>query len=78
MNRIVVDCFGGDRSPAANVCGAISAANENKNISLILVGKENEIREEYQKQKELGSAYRLPSGRWKVFLAAARLPMAFC
>ena len=49
MNRIVVDCFGGDRSPAANVCGAISAANENKNISLILVGKENEIREELVK-----------------------------
>lgn len=35
---------------------------------------DEEVKAEYQKQKELGSAYRLPSDRWKVFLAAARLP----
>lgn len=40
MTRIVVDCFGGDLSPSANVAGAVSALKESKDVSLILVGDE--------------------------------------
>ena len=36
MYKIVVDCFGGDRSPEVNVKGAIKALNEINDLYLIL------------------------------------------
>ena len=41
--RIVVDAMGGDFAPQNAVVGAIQAAEENKNIELYLVGKEDLI-----------------------------------
>lgn len=43
MIKILVDCYGGDKSPNAQIDGALSALCENKELSLILVGKESEI-----------------------------------
>ena len=48
MVNIVVDCFGGDLSPTANIVGAISALDENKDIKLILVGNEAVIKTELE------------------------------
>ncbi|MGE5500048.1 MAG: phosphate acyltransferase PlsX [Syntrophothermus sp.] len=42
--RIVVDAMGGDYAPQNAVLGAIQAAAEDPSITLILVGKEDEIR----------------------------------
>ncbi len=42
--RIIVDAMGGDFAPRNAVVGAIQAFNENKNIELFLVGKEEEIK----------------------------------
>lgn len=44
MIRIIVDCFGGDRSPEANVDGALKALEEINDLSLILTGDEEKIR----------------------------------
>ena len=55
MMKLVVDCFGGDRSPKANVEGAIKALNEIKDLYLILTGDENILTEElkeYEYDKE--------------------------
>lgn len=49
MYKIVVDCFGGDNSPQANVEGAISALNEKNDFSLILTGDKNAIEDELKK-----------------------------
>lgn len=49
MIKIVVDCFGGDRSPMVNVEGAILAVNKNPDIELILAGDEAKINEELKK-----------------------------
>lgn len=49
MYKIVIDCFGGDRSPQANVQGAIEAFNEKSNFSLILTGKRELIEAELNK-----------------------------
>ncbi len=49
MIRLIVDCFGGDHSPAANVEGAVLALNDKKtfpDLSLILTGDEAQIRAE--------------------------------
>lgn len=43
MVKIVIDCFGGDRSPEVNISGAVAALNENENLYLILVGDEKKI-----------------------------------
>ncbi|MCQ3034616.1 MAG: phosphate acyltransferase PlsX [Bacilli bacterium] len=43
MIKIVIDCYGGDKSPNVNVEGAIKALNEVSDIYLIFVGKEDEI-----------------------------------
>ena len=40
MIRIIVDCFGGDHSPEANVEGALRAIRETDDLSLILTGDE--------------------------------------
>ena len=46
MIKVVVDCFGGDRSPQANVSGAIKALNENDDLYLILTGDEEKLQAE--------------------------------
>jgi fatty acid/phospholipid synthesis protein PlsX len=43
MVKIVVDCFGGDHSPDANIDGALAALAENDDLYLILTGDENII-----------------------------------
>lgn len=45
MFKVVVDAFGGDNAPKEIVKGAVLAANENADIFITLVGKENEIEE---------------------------------
>ena len=52
---IAIDAMGGDNAPCDIVKGSIDAINENKNIKLILVGKEDAINNElskYQYNKE--------------------------
>lgn len=44
--KIIVDCFGGDKSPSANVEGAVLALREHSDLELILTGDENIIRSE--------------------------------
>lgn len=44
MVKIIVDCFGGDHSPEANVEGALAALSGNKDLYLILTGDESAIR----------------------------------
>ncbi len=43
MEKIVVDAFGGDNAPLEIVKGAIQAINENSELAVLLVGKEEEI-----------------------------------
>ena len=43
MVKIVVDCLGGDNSPAANVAGCVDALNANGDIALVLTGGKEEI-----------------------------------
>ena len=50
MIKLVVDCFGGDRSPQANVEGSIKALNEIKDLYLILTGDENILTEELKRR----------------------------
>ena len=45
MIKIIVDCFGGDRSPMVNVEGAVLALEKNNDIELILAGDETIIKE---------------------------------
>ncbi len=47
--RVVVDAMGGDNAPAAPVAGAVAAVTEAQNVSVILVGKEEQIRQELSK-----------------------------
>ena len=49
MVKIVLDCFGGDKSPAANIEGALAALAEYEDLALILTGDETVIREELTK-----------------------------
>ena len=44
MIRIAIDAMGGDNAPLCNVKGAVLALNESKEIEVILVGREKEIR----------------------------------
>ena len=45
MVKIIVDCFGGDHSPLANVDGALAALRANEDLYIILTGDEALIRE---------------------------------
>jgi len=45
MVKIVVDCFGGDHSPDANIDGAIAVLSEISDLYVILTGSESVIRE---------------------------------
>lgn len=49
MIKIVVDCFGGDRSPHVNIEGAMMALKENEDLSLILTGDEDILKQELAK-----------------------------
>ena len=44
--KIVIDCFGGDKSPSANVQGAIKALKKYDDLTLILTGDEGQIKAE--------------------------------
>lgn len=44
--KIIVDCFGGDKSPAANVEGAVLALKEHDDLRLLLTGDEDTIKSE--------------------------------
>lgn len=44
MVKIIVDCFGGDHSPDANIDGALAALAANNDLSLILTGDASIIR----------------------------------
>ncbi|WP_317366444.1 phosphate acyltransferase PlsX [uncultured Tyzzerella sp.] len=49
QNIIAIDVMGGDNAPYETIKGSIDAINENKDIKLILVGKEDIINQELQK-----------------------------
>ena len=49
MIKIVVDCFGGDKSPYVNVEGAIMALNEIDDLYIIMTGDEKIINDELAK-----------------------------
>ena len=53
MIRLVIDCFGGDKSPSANVEGSLKALEQFPDLSLILTGDETILREEL---KRLGAS----------------------
>ena len=44
--KIIIDCFGGDKSPSANIEGALAALAEHDDLSLILTGDEAIIKSE--------------------------------
>ena len=54
ITRIVVDAMGGDNAPTCNIQGAVDSVNIHKDVHIILVGKEDIIKEgfieEYYKQ----------------------------
>lgn len=54
MYKIVVDCFGGDNSPYANIDGALAALKKKNNFSLILTGDKQII-----EQNLLGKDYEI-------------------
>lgn len=51
MVKIILDAMGGDNAPAAPVQGAVEALNKNKNLYLILAGRQEEISAELKKYK---------------------------
>ena len=52
--KLIVDCFGGDKSPAANVEGAVLALAEHDDLSLVLTGDEAKIKEELKRLEYSG------------------------
>ena len=51
MIKIVVDAMGGDNSPVVNVKGAVKALNDVKDLSVVLVGDEQQLRSLLQAEK---------------------------
>jgi glycerol-3-phosphate acyltransferase PlsX len=47
--KIAIDAMGGDAAPGVVIKGAVDYLKDNKDIDLILVGKEKEIRKEFKK-----------------------------
>lgn len=43
MIKIVVDCYGGDNSPQANIDGAVNALKNTDDLNIVFTGKEREI-----------------------------------
>jgi glycerol-3-phosphate acyltransferase PlsX len=52
--KVALDAMGGDHAPAATVEGAIEAINEEKSISVVLVGDEQKINSELNKRNASG------------------------
>lgn len=48
MIKIIVDTLGGDRSPQANIEGAVTALNHIEDLKVILVGRELDIKKELE------------------------------
>ena len=46
MIKLAIDCFGGDNSPQANVCGAVEALKMHSDLALILTGDKERIEKE--------------------------------
>ena len=44
--KLIIDCFGGDKSPGANAEGAVLALKEHEDLSLVLTGDEEQIQAE--------------------------------
>ncbi len=49
MVKIIVDCFGGDKSPGVNVEGSVGAVRKNGDIKIYLTGDEGILKEELAK-----------------------------
>ena len=49
--KLIIDCFGGDKSPSANVEGAVLALKAHDDLSLILTGDEEAIKAELSKHE---------------------------
>ncbi|MGE5342130.1 MAG: phosphate acyltransferase PlsX [Candidatus Omnitrophota bacterium] len=49
--RVAVDAMGGDAAPEVVIRGAIGSLKENDDLSILLVGKEKEIRKEFKKNR---------------------------
>lgn len=49
--KIIVDCFGGDHSPSANVDGSLEALKQFDDLYLILTGDEDAIKKELKDKK---------------------------
>ncbi len=47
--KVILDCYGGDNSPFAQVEGAVNAVKDNKDLFVTLVGKESELTTELSK-----------------------------
>ena len=61
MTRVALDAMGGDNAPVEMVKGAVDAVNKEQNVTVLLVGIEEIVREElgkYSYDKE-----RIPGGR---------------
>lgn len=66
--RIALDAMGGDYAPEEIVAGAVMACNTYKDVKLLLVGKEEEIRRELAK-------YQYPEDRIKLITASQVINM---
>ena len=49
ITKVVIDAMGGDYAPNSIVQGAVEASNENDNVHIFLVGKEELINSELAK-----------------------------
>ena len=47
--KLIIDCFGGDKSPAANIEGALLALETHQDLSLVLTGDEDTIKGELKR-----------------------------
>jgi len=47
--KLLIDCYGGDNSPASNVEGALSALKKYEDLELVLTGDEVGIRSELER-----------------------------
>lgn len=59
MVTLILDCYGGDHSPKANVDGALKALEETPDLKLLLVGEEKGIGSELQNKKYDSSRCRI-------------------
>ena len=51
MVKIVIDAMGGDYAPQQQVAGTVKALNEDKDLSVILVGDKEQIEKELSAHK---------------------------